>query len=82
LSIELEEGEVCFAPGDVISGFVLIGVSLPPSQSNPNSGGLSRQHSEMADNSQCLEIVELKMRVHGAARVKGKNNRVKFETLS
>jgi hypothetical protein len=136
LSIDFDEGEVCFAPGDVITGVVVIGAvaatattiqpqppqqkqsqSPPPpppqQQQQPLSAGravgIGRQQSEdgtgkggtaaaMAMMSarawvgegydfglphhqhrqppvtQCLlEIVELKMRVHGGARVKGRN---------
>jgi hypothetical protein len=132
---------VCFAPGDVITGVVVIGAVAaattiqppqpqqqqsqsppPPSQqqqplSAGRAVGIGRQQSEdgtgkggtaaMAMMSarawvgegydfglphhqhrqppvtQCLlEIVELKMRVHGGARVKGRNRVGEISTLN
>lgn len=81
LAIELDEGEVCFAPGDVISGFVVVAAS----RLQPTSAGLARQQSVDVEKlaqqqkeaelqpERGLEIVELKMKVHGGARVKGRN---------
>ncbi|KAL3123634.1 hypothetical protein niasHT_005662 [Heterodera trifolii] len=68
LAIELEEGDVCFAPGDVISGYIVIGVSQPTNGAPPPYGaddGMTEQNQ--------LEMVELKLRMHGGAKVKGRH---------
>uniref|UniRef100_A0A914GSA5 Arrestin-like N-terminal domain-containing protein n=1 Tax=Globodera rostochiensis TaxID=31243 RepID=A0A914GSA5_GLORO len=68
LTIELEEGDVCFAPGDVISGYIVIGVSQPANGAPPPYGA----DDGMAEQNQ-LEMIELKLRMHGTAKVKGRH---------
>lgn len=120
LFIEFDECDVCFAPGDVISGFVL--VSATSQQQQPalhppqpvgamivgqqqqqqrgaeqqwtsedadtiptdvvdNNRRMERQLEQQQQQQQCLEIVELKMRVHGGARLKDKHRVSEWITI-